>query len=140
MACLRGRKKGHGIALRKGDHISSSLCRKLADRISQHPRTLQVDGTVFDKSGNHISIFFRRPRHSELLKASKVGSSASSFYISKLSARGKDTWGKLRRRHGSCAVLWDDHIPLGDCSQIRREVGKSHKVRGAEVRSFHSGS
>ena len=83
--------KGRGIALRKGDHISSFLYRKLADRISQHPRTPQVDGTVFDKSGNHISTFFRRPRRNELPKASKVGSSASSFHISKLSARGKDT-------------------------------------------------
>ena len=132
--------KGHGIALRKGDHMFSFLYRKLADRISQHPHTPQVDGTVFDKSGNHISIFFRRPRHSELPKASKVGSSVSSFHISKLSARGKDTWGKLRRRHGSCAVLWDGHTPLGGRSQIRREVGMSHKARGAEVRSCHSDS
>ena len=132
--------KEHGIALRKGDHISSFPYRKPADMASQHPRIPQVDGTVFDKSGNHISTFFRRPRHSELPKASKVGSSASSFRISKLSAQGKDTWGKLRRRHGNCEVLWDGHIPLGDRSQIRREVGKSHKARGAEVRSCHSDS
>ena len=132
--------KGHGIALRKGDRISSFLYRKLADRVSQHPHTPQVDDTVFDKSGNHISTFVRTPRHSELPKASKVGSSASSFHISKLSARGKDTWGNLRRRHGSCAVLLDDHTPLDDRSRIRRGVGKFHKAKGAEVRSCHSDS
>ena len=132
--------KEHGIALHKGDHISSFLYRKLADKVSQHPRTPQVDDTVFDKSGNHISIFFRRLRHSELPKASKVDSSASSCHINKLSARGKGIWGKLRRRHGSCAVLWDDHIPLGDRSQNCREVEKSHKARGAAVRSCHSDS
>lgn len=125
--------KGHGTALRKGDHMPSLLYRKLADTVFRRLHTPQVDGTVFGKNVNRISISFRRPRHSGPPKASKAGFSASSFHISKVSVRGKDIWGRCRRRHGSCVVLLDGHIPLDVRSQIDMEVGKSHKATEVEV-------
>lgn len=132
--------KGHGTALHKGGHMPSLLYRKLADTFLQHLHTPQVDGTVFGKSGNHISVSFRRPPHIGPPKASKAGSSASSFHISKVSVREKDIWGKFRRRHGSCVVPLDDHSPSDAHSQIGREVGKFHKATEVEVQSCHSDS
>ncbi len=132
--------RGHGTALHTGARMPSLLYRKLADTMFQHPRTPQVDDTVFDKSGNHISIFFRRHPHSGPRKASKAGSSASSFHISKVSVQGKDIWGTFRRRHGSCVELLDGRNLSDVHSQIDMEVGKFHKVMGVEVQSCHSHS
>lgn len=82
--------KGHGTALHKGGHMLSLLYHKFVDTNSQHPHTPQVDGTVFGKSGSHISISFRRSPRSGPPKANKAGFLASSCYISKASVRGKD--------------------------------------------------
>lgn len=130
--------KEHGIFLHKGEHMPSSLYRKLADTVSRRLHTPRVDGTVFCNSANHISDSFRRPPHSGPLKASKVGSSASSFHISKVSVLGKDIWGNSRRRHGSCVILLDDRNLSDVRSQIGREVGKFRKATAAEVQSFGS--
>ncbi len=130
--------KGHGTALRKDGRMLSLLYRKLADMTFRHPHTHQVDGTVFGKSGNHISIFFRRPPHSGPRKASKADSSASFFHISKVSERGRDIWGRSRHRHGSCVVLLDGHNPSDVHSQIDRQVGRFRKATEAEAQSCHS--
>ena len=131
---------GHGIALHRGDHKPSLLFRKLADKILRCPHTPQVDGTVFGKNENHTLIFFRKPPHSGPPKASKAGFSAFSFHINKVSVRGKDIWDNFRRRHGSCAVLLDGHIPSDVRNQNDMEVGKFHKVTEVEVQSCHSDS
>ena len=120
--------------------MPSLLYRKLADILFQHPHTPQVDGTACDKSGNHISIFFRRPLHSGPPKASTVGFSASSFHISKVSVRGKDISGRFHRRHDSCVVLLDGHTLLDVHSQTDREAGMFHKATAVEVQSCHNGS
>lgn len=132
--------KGHGTALHKGVHKPSLLYRKLADTIFQHPHTPQIDGTVFGRSGNRISISFRRSPRSGLRKASRVGSLASSFHISKASEQGKDIWGTFRRRHGSCAVPLGDRKPSDVHNQNDRKVEKFHKATEGEVQSCHSDS
>lgn len=132
--------KEHDTALRTGGHMPFLLYRKLADTIFRHPHTPQVDDTVFGKSENRISISFRRPPHSGPPKASKAGSSASSFHISKVSVQGRDIWGRFRHCHGNCVVLLDGHNASDVHSQIDREVGKFHKAAEAEVQSCHSDS
>lgn len=132
--------KAHDTALHKGGHMPSLLYRKLVDMTSQHPHTLRVDGTVFGRSGNHISTSFRRLPHSGPRKASRVDSLASSFHINTAFGREKDIWGKFRRRHGSYVVLLDDHIPSVVHSQTGMEAGMFHRVREVEVQSCHSGS
>lgn len=132
--------KEHGTALHMGGHMPSLLYHKLADTIFRHPHTPQVDGTVFGKSGNHISFSFRRPPRSGPLKASKAGSSASSYHISKVSVRGKDIWGSFRRRRGSCGVLLDGHNLSDVHNQIDREARGSRKATEVEVQSCHSDS
>ena len=130
----------HGTVLHRDGHMPSSLYHKLGNTIFRHLHTPQVDGIVSGKSGNHISVFFRRPPHTEPPKASKAGSSVSSFHISKASVRGKDIWGKLRRHHGSCVELLDGHNPSDVHSRIDREVGKFHKATEVEAQSYHSDS
>lgn len=114
--------------------MPSLLYHKLADTIFRYPHTPQVDGTVSGKSGNRILISFHRPPHSGPLKASKVGSSASSFHISKVSVREKGI-GKSRRRHGSCEVLLDGRTPLIVDNRTDRRVRKFRKATEAEVQS-----
>ena len=132
--------KVHGTALHKDGHMPSSLYHKFADISYQHLHTPQVDGTVCGKSGNHISIFFRRPLHSGPPKASTVDFSASSFRISKVSVQGRDISGRFHRRHDSCAVLLDGRNPLDVHSQTDREVGMFHKATAVEVQSYHNDS
>lgn len=132
--------KVHGTALHKDDRIPSSLYRKLADKLYLHPHTPQVDGTVCGKSGNRISIFFRRPPHSGPPKASTVDFSVSFSRISKASVRGKDIWGRFHRRRGSCGVLLDGHNPLDVHSQIDREAEMFRTAMEVEVQSCRNDS
>ena len=120
--------------------MPSLLYHKLAGMIFRHPHTRQVDDTVFGRNGNHISASFRRPPRSGPPKASKAGSLASSFHISKASVQGKDIWGKFRRRYGSRVVLLDGRSPSAVHSQIDNEVGRFHKATEVEVQSCHSDS
>lgn len=137
-ACLHGRVKVHGIALHMDGRMTFSLYRKLADILYLHPHTPQVDGTVCGKSGNHISIFFRRPPHSGPPKASTVDFSMSSSRISKVSVRGKGIWGTSHRRHGSCGVLLDGHNLLDVHNRTDKEAAMFHKATGVEVQSYHN--
>ena len=120
--------------------MPSLLYRKLADTIFRHLHNPRVDGTVFGKSGNHISAFFRRPPHNGLPKASKADFSGSSFHTSKVSAREKDIWDRFRHRRGSCVERLDDRKPSAVHSQIDMEVGKFHKAMEVEVQFCRSGS
>ena len=101
-------RKVHDRVLRKDDHRTFSLCRKLADMLCRPLRIHRVDGMACGSNATRTSTSSRIPRHSGRPEASIAGSSRSSYRTYKPLRSRKDISDKMFRLHDSYGGSVDD--------------------------------